>query len=242
MSAPPAPPATFSLEDRPDYMLEAFLDEQSLLVKPLLLRRLSLLTLLDLQAQIIERQTQSPPVKKPRLPEPSDRSLAELLELSDEKIQVAKQLQDIAFKQIETLLEVQAALEAGVKREREENPPRPTSSARATGSKATQSALPTPSPVDEEVWCICRRPDDGRPMVACDNPKCPLTWWHVDCVERHIFARGVGAMPDENASWVCPSCTEKASTAQSPNIVRKRLKQEYSRIEFRRPHVSCVSV
>jgi hypothetical protein len=119
----------FSLEDRPDYMLEAFLDEQSLLVKPLVLRRLSLLTLLDLQSQIIEKQVVSPPTKKARTAGAEvtgeSKVLADLLDLTEEKIQIAKQLQDIAFKQLDSLLEVEAALEAGVKREREENPPRP---------------------------------------------------------------------------------------------------------------------
>jgi hypothetical protein len=231
----PATPSgqAFSLEDRPDYMLEAFLDEQNILVKPLLLRRLSLLTLLDLQAQLTEKQVSSPPIKKPRLPgDANDKLLSDLLELTLEKIEVAKQLQDIALKQLDTLLEVEAALEAGAKREREENPPpKPpaaTGSSKATsgGSKATLSAVAqAPSPLDEELWCVCRKPDDGRPMVACDNGKCSLTWWHVDCVARNMATRGVGVMPDENASWFCPVCTEKAN-AQSPSVVRKRPKQE----------------
>ena len=234
---PPTPsgPNSFSLEDRPDYMLEAFLDEQNILVKPLLLRRLSLLTLLDLQTQMTEKQisnSSSPPTKKPRLPsESQDKVLAELLELTEEKVQVARQLQDIALKQLDTLLEVEAALENTARREREENPPparvaaaseKPASS---RGSKAAQSALVQPSPIDEELWCICRKPDDGRPMVACDHTKCSLTWWHVDCVAKHIAARGAGEMPDENASWFCPVCMEKPG-AQSPNVVRKRPKQE----------------
>ena len=223
MANVPATPSgqMFSLEDRPDYMLEAFLDEQNILVKPLLLRRLGLLATLDLQAQLTEKQTGSPPTKKQRLPaDAHDKVLAELLDLTDEKIQIAKQLQDIAFKQLDTLLEVEAALEAGVKRERDENPQKQVT--KASGSKAAQNAI-TSSPIDEELWCICRKPDDGRPMVACDNQKCPLTWWHVDCVARFIAQKGIGNMPDENSAWFCPSCNEKPA---SPGIVRKRLKQE----------------
>ena len=237
MSAP-NPGQMFSLEDRPDYMLEAFLDEQSILVKPLLLRRLSLLATLDLQAQLTEKAHTSPtpPAKKPRLPADAgqDRVLSEMLSLTEEKILIAKQLQDIAFKQLDSLLEVEAALEAVAKKERDEAPPRPqntgsTSRAAATsGSKATQSALVavTASPIDEELWCICRKPDDGRPMVACDNQKCALTWWHVDCVARHIATRGVGSMPDEASSWFCPTCTGEKPTAQSPPAPRRRVKQE----------------
>jgi hypothetical protein len=233
-NAPPTPGAgqMFSLEDRPDYMLEAFLDEQNILVKPLLLRRLGLLTALDLKAQLIEKQVQSPPSKKQRLPAEmtaNDKMLQELLELSDEKITIAKQLQDIAFKQLDTLLEVEAALEAGVKREREENPSRysapvASSTHRSSTSKAAQEVfVPQPLMVDDEPWCICRQPDDGRPMVACDNPKCALTWWHVDCVADYIATKKVGTMADEKTNWFCPICSEKKTSAQSsPSTVRKR--------------------
>jgi hypothetical protein len=50
---------------------------------------------------------------------------------------------------------------------------------------------------DEPVFCICRKPDDGRPMVCCDV--CD-EWYHCDCV--HI--RGSVAIRLDR--YVCPVC------------------------------------
>lgn len=35
---------------------------------------------------------------------------------------------------------------------------------------------------DQELYCICRKPDDGTPMVCCDG--CD-EWYHVRCIGRH---------------------------------------------------------
>ena len=34
----------------------------------------------------------------------------------------------------------------------------------------------------EELYCICRKPDDGTPMVCCDG--CD-EWYHVRCIGQH---------------------------------------------------------
>ena len=35
----------------------------------------------------------------------------------------------------------------------------------------------------EEILCICFKPEDGRPMIECENgPKCFLRWYHIDCI------------------------------------------------------------
>lgn len=209
-----------NLEDRPDYMLEAFLDEQHILLKPLFVRRLGLLATLDLRTQSLEKQ-----LKKPGLGvKEHERILKELLDLSDEKVQVSKQLQDVASRQMDTLLEVEQALEIAARREREEfearQPNTDAPTAVSTRSKANtrqreysfhdEVDLGLDPGVSAEIWCVCRKPDDGRPMVACDNDeKCAYYWWHLDCVERQIATRGFGKLPgDEDQAWFCPHCVE----------------------------------
>jgi hypothetical protein len=50
---------------------------------------------------------------------------------------------------------------------------------------------------DEPVFCICRKPDDGRPMVCCDV--CD-EWYHCDCVG---VQERVAVRLDR---YVCPVC------------------------------------
>ena len=30
-------------------------------------------------------------------------------------------------------------------------------------------------------WCLCGGPESGN-MIACDNPGCPIEWFHFGCV------------------------------------------------------------
>jgi len=49
----------------------------------------------------------------------------------------------------------------------------------------------------EDIYCICRRPREGRFMIACDRCQ---DWFHGDCV---------GVAPesvDSNAEFYCPRC------------------------------------
>ena len=194
--------STVNLDDRPDYMLEAFLDEQHILTKPLFIRRLALLATLETKSQSLEFKLKRANSKdSPSIQE-------ELLALAEEKIMVSKQIQDLAHRQMESLLDVENALESAARREREDADIKAEAAANrqnASGSKAKQSGSTQFS--EEEIWCICRKPDDGRAMVACDNEmKCPYFWWHLDCVDRYIATKGVGSMPDDNIQWFCPLC------------------------------------
>uniref|UniRef100_A0A1I7Z6W0 PHD-type domain-containing protein n=1 Tax=Steinernema glaseri TaxID=37863 RepID=A0A1I7Z6W0_9BILA len=65
-----------------------------------------------------------------------------------------------------------------------------------------------PAP-DEEVYCICRKPDDGNKMVACD--KCE-EWFHADCVG---FTEEMDA---EEKPYFCKAC----STRRKKSIVKRR--------------------
>ena len=33
---------------------------------------------------------------------------------------------------------------------------------------------------EEPTYCFCNGPDNGK-MIACDNPTCPMEWFHVKC-------------------------------------------------------------
>jgi hypothetical protein len=192
-----------NIEDRPDYMLEAFLDEQHILVKPLLVRRFSLLAMLEFKAQQIEAKLKKAAAKETQL------LTNELLAIAEEKILVTKQIQDLAYKQMDTLIDVENALEATARKERDEAESKPIGETGASAKRQQhrEKSAATNTSVDDELWCICRKADDGRAMVACDNEsKCPYFWWHLDCVERQIAMKGVGYLPEENMKWFCPVC------------------------------------
>eukprot|EP00056_Hartaetosiga_gracilis_P004069 m.71100 g.71100 ORF g.71100 m.71100 type:complete len:197 (-) comp11694_c0_seq2:2207-2797(-) len=54
-------------------------------------------------------------------------------------------------------------------------------------------------PVDpnEPTYCFCHQVSFGE-MIACDNPSCPIEWFHFSCVNL--------TSPPENGHWLCPSC------------------------------------
>ena len=55
-------------------------------------------------------------------------------------------------------------------------------------------------PVDpnEPRYCICHEVSHGQ-MVCCDNPACPIAWFHFGCV-------GLTQAPPANSKWYCPMC------------------------------------
>ena len=55
--------------------------------------------------------------------------------------------------------------------------------------------------ITEEVWCYCRKPEEtGKPMIACDNPACPIEWYHMACLNMELVPRG---------KWYCPDCEQQ---------------------------------
>ncbi|CAH1772651.1 unnamed protein product, partial [Owenia fusiformis] len=53
-------------------------------------------------------------------------------------------------------------------------------------------------PVDpnEPTYCLCHQVSYGE-MIGCDNPDCPIEWFHFACV-------GLQAKP--KGKWFCPKC------------------------------------
>jgi hypothetical protein len=56
-------------------------------------------------------------------------------------------------------------------------------------------------PIDpnEPTYCICGRVSFGE-MIGCDNPECPIEWFHFECVGLHAPVKG---------KWYCPMCSAK---------------------------------
>ena len=44
-----------------------------------------------------------------------------------------------------------------------------------------------------EFWCLCDGPESGN-MIACDNPGCPIEWFHFE----HV---GIVDLP--SGKWLC---------------------------------------
>ncbi|KAI6217461.1 Inhibitor of growth protein [Aphelenchoides fujianensis] len=53
-------------------------------------------------------------------------------------------------------------------------------------------------PIDpnEPTYCICRNVSFGQ-MVACENPMCPIEWFHFECM---------GLTSEPKGKWFCPNC------------------------------------
>ncbi|XP_064610405.1 inhibitor of growth protein 4-like [Liolophura sinensis] len=56
-------------------------------------------------------------------------------------------------------------------------------------------------PVDpnEPTYCLCHQVSYGE-MIGCDNPDCPIEWFHFACVGLNMKPKG---------KWFCPRCTEE---------------------------------
>lgn len=51
---------------------------------------------------------------------------------------------------------------------------------------------------DDAAYCVCQKPSYGN-MVACDNEKCELEWFHWECV---------GLVAEPKGKWLCPNCSK----------------------------------
>eukprot|EP00794_Sanderia_malayensis_P006003 gene6003-6701_t len=52
---------------------------------------------------------------------------------------------------------------------------------------------------NEPTYCLCNQVSYGE-MVGCDNPDCPIEWFHYGCV-------GLTDAPE--GKWYCPRCTAR---------------------------------
>ena len=49
---------------------------------------------------------------------------------------------------------------------------------------------------DSGKWCYCQEPLGGA-MIGCDNPSCPIKWFHKSCLRMDS---------DPEGKWICPTC------------------------------------
>ncbi|XP_078521800.1 inhibitor of growth protein 5 isoform X1 [Lissotriton helveticus] len=56
-------------------------------------------------------------------------------------------------------------------------------------------------PVDpnEPTYCLCHQVSYGE-MIGCDNPDCPIEWFHFACVDLATKPKG---------KWFCPRCVQE---------------------------------
>lgn len=57
---------------------------------------------------------------------------------------------------------------------------------------------------DEPTYCVCQQISFGE-MIGCDNPRCPIEWFHFACV--HLTNKPKG-------KWYCPQCRGDRSNIQ----------------------------
>merc|ERR1712212_1475363 len=59
-----------------------------------------------------------------------------------------------------------------------------------------QDVLDMPVDPNEPTYCLCHKVSYGE-MIGCDNPDCPIEWFHFGCVELSTKPKG---------KWFCPKC------------------------------------
>lgn len=61
----------------------------------------------------------------------------------------------------------------------------------------TTEVLDMPVDPNEPTYCLCHQVSYGE-MIGCDNPDCPIEWFHFACV---------GLVTKPKGKWYCPKCT-----------------------------------
>lgn len=70
---------------------------------------------------------------------------------------------------------------------------------RQTVRRSTRfNSLQPCSPIEQELWCVCRQPDKGTPMIFCENQQCTIKWFHFNCMKITFAPKG---------TWFCPNCS-----------------------------------
>uniref|UniRef100_A0A1B0GPL1 Uncharacterized protein n=1 Tax=Phlebotomus papatasi TaxID=29031 RepID=A0A1B0GPL1_PHLPP len=64
------------------------------------------------------------------------------------------------------------------------------------GTPHPSDVLDMPVDPNEPTYCLCHQVSYGE-MIGCDNPDCPIEWFHFACVGLTIKPKG---------KWFCPKC------------------------------------
>ncbi|KAJ8279221.1 hypothetical protein COCON_G00062870 [Conger conger] len=63
----------------------------------------------------------------------------------------------------------------------------------------SSDVLDMPVDPNEPTYCLCHQVSYGE-MIGCDNPDCPIEWFHFGCVDLSTKPKG---------KWYCPCCVEE---------------------------------
>ncbi|XP_026818263.1 inhibitor of growth protein 4-like [Rhopalosiphum maidis] len=64
------------------------------------------------------------------------------------------------------------------------------------GVAHSAEVLDMPVDPNEPTYCLCNQVSYGE-MIGCDNPDCPIEWFHFACVKLTTKPKG---------KWFCPKC------------------------------------
>lgn len=67
-----------------------------------------------------------------------------------------------------------------------------------SGIAHPSDVLDMPVDPNEPTYCLCHQVSYGE-MIGCDNPDCPIEWFHFACV---------GLTTKPKGKWYCPKCTQ----------------------------------
>lgn len=68
----------------------------------------------------------------------------------------------------------------------------------SVGMAHASDVLDMPVDPNEPTYCLCHQVSYGE-MIGCDNPDCPIEWFHFACVDLKIKPKG---------KWYCPKCIQ----------------------------------
>ncbi len=78
-----------------------------------------------------------------------------------------------------------------------------------------QNNLATPANDRESSAANCPCSDNEDNMIACENPKCDVEWYHISCVGLDEL----GNTDFENLEWYCPACEGMCESCNDSTVV-----------------------
>lgn len=113
--------------------------------------------------------------------------------------------------------------EEGKKKKKQKNEPQTTPSHPYPNLPVPQEVLDMPVDPNEPTYCLCGQVSYGE-MIGCDNPDCPIEWFHVSRVHSSALLFIDTANPFQfpcmsltskpKGKWYCPKC--------APSFKKKR--------------------
>lgn len=124
-----------------------------------------------------------------------DSSMEKMTSYAHDKIELASQTYELIDKNIKSLLVLIQPAESG-------------------DSTAPQVPPGYEMPISdyEPRYCVCRAVSFGE-MIACENPECPIEWFHLPCVQL---------LKAPKASWYCQDCVAKKGPVKPPTTPSRK--------------------